>query len=276
MNMKKFMAAFAAAAVSASAFAAMAISANAAEKEIPYNGASDGAYKVESIDLRLNILNTWGNSIEDIDGNVGCNEYVKVNFTISGLGDQVCNKNEDGTDADSYYAYLGGAIGANAARHTREEAEAAGDSVVDITGDGDYTATFNLAEGADTIMCLYLHTNINVYNREGFDGTDPASTGINISVNSITTDDGEEAPTEGETDPATTTAAAEGSDAKTTTTAAPKNDDKKTTTAKADDKKAATTAAAEASAQTGDAGVAVALVALGAAAATAFVVRKRK
>lgn len=262
MNMKKFMATFVAAAVTAVSFAAMAVTANAADVAIPYNGPSEGAYKVEGTDLRVNIYNIWGNSITDIDPVANVNEYVKVTFTISGLGDQVTNKNDDGTDADSYYAFLGGSIGANAARDSREEAEAAGDFVVDITADGQYTAIFGLAEASEAIECLYLQTNINCYNREGFANEDPTTTGIDITIDSIETADAEE-----ETEPATTTEEKKDDDKQTTTA--------KQTTAKKDDKKT-TTAKAEASAQTGDTGVVGAIAVLGAAAAAAFVVRKRK
>lgn len=269
MKMNKVLATIAASALSLSALAAMSFSANAAEKTIAYNGASEGAYKVETTNLRVNIFNEWGNDIKDIENKVDCNEYVKVNFTITGLNGQTTNKNEDGSDSDSYYAFLGGAIGANPARHDRAAAEAAGDSVVDITGDGDYTATFNLAEGADTIMCLYLETNINVYNRAGFDGSDPASTGINIKINSIITDDGVEAPAE------TTTTAAPAGNTTTTTTAKPAADGKTTTAKPAAGGATTTTAKKEASAATGDMGVGLAVAAFAVAGAAAFVSRKK-
>lgn len=268
MKMNKVLATIAASALSLSALAAMSFSASAAEKTIAYNGASEGAYKVETTNLRVNIFNEWGNDIKDIENKVDCNEYVKVNFTITGLNGQTTNKNEDGSDSDSYYAFLGGAIGANPARHDRAAAEAAGDSVVDITGDGDYTATFNLAEGADTIMCLYLETNINVYNRAGFDGSDPASTGINIKINSIITNDGVEAPAE------TTTTAAPAGNTTSTTTAKPAADGK-TTTAKPAGGATTTTAKKEASAATGDMGVGLAVAAFAVAGAAAFVSRKK-
>ena len=157
MKMKKIIAAIAASAVSMTALAAVSLSAFAEETTISYTGPSTGAYKVEGTDLRVNIWNTWGNDIKDLDTDAhNCSEWVKVDFTVSGLNGQTTNKDTSGANTDSYYAYLGGAIGANAARHDRDAAEAAGDSVVNITGDGQYTATFNLAEPADTILCLYL------------------------------------------------------------------------------------------------------------------------
>ena len=226
MKMKKIIAAIAASAVSMTALAAVSLSAFAEETTISYTGPSTGAYKNENNNLRVNIWNTWGNDIKDLDTDAhNCSEWVKVDFTVSGLNGQTTNKDTSGANTDSYYAFLGGAVGANAARHTREEAEAAGDSVVDITGDGQYTATFNLADPADTILCLYLETNINPYNREGFANDDPSTTGINISIDKVYTVTPEEEAT---TEPATTEAAA----AETTTAAQQDNSAATTTTAK--------------------------------------------
>ncbi len=275
MNMKKFIAGFASAVVAASAV--MTVSVSAAEVTIPYNGPSEGAFKNESNFARLNILNTWTSpQISDIDGEkAAVNEYIDVTFTISGLGDQVTNLDDTGTATDSYIAYLCGMVGTDGGRHDLNAIEAAGDTPIDITGDGQYTARYHLAEGSESISCLYIQTNINLWNRAGFDGNDPASTGINITVDSITTDDGVEESTEAPTDAPVTTVADEGDSQ--TTTAKPDDDKKTTTTAKADDKKTTTTAKkGETAAATGDAGVVTAVAVLGVAAACAFVVRKRK
>ena len=276
MKMKKIIAAIAASAVSMTALAAVSLSAFAEETTISYTGPSTGAYKVEGTDLRVNIWNTWGNDIKDLDTDAhNCSEWVKVDFTVSGLNGQTTNKDTSGANTDSYYAFLGGAVGANAARHTREEAEAAGDSVVNITGDGQYTATFNLADPADTILCLYLQTNINAYNREGFANDDPSTTGINISIDKVYTVTPEEEAT---TEPATTEAAA----AETTTAAQQDNSAATTTTAKSSgssssSSKTSSTSSttSEKSAQTGDAGVGAAVAAISVAAAAAFVAKKK-
>ncbi|MCM1529667.1 MAG: hypothetical protein NC093_06675 [Alistipes sp.] len=273
MNMKKFIAGIASAVVAASA--AMAVSVSAAEVDIPYSGPSEGAYKNESNEARVNIFNVWTTpQISDIDGDhTAVNEYIDVTFTISGLGDQVTNLDDMGNATDSYIAYLCGQVGTDGGRHGLSAIEAAGDTPVDITGDGQYTARYHLAEGSESISCLYIQTNINLWNRAGFDGNDPASTGINITVDSIKTDDGvvAEDPTEAPT------TAAPAADDKTTTAKPGASDSKTTTTAKADDKKTTTTAKkGETAAATGDAGIVTAVAALGVAAACAFVVRKRK
>jgi len=275
MKMKKIIAAIAASAVSMTALAAVSLSAFAEETTISYTGPSTGAYKVEGTDLRVNIWNTWGNDIKDLDTDAhNCSEWVKVDFTVSGLNGQTTNKDTSGANTDSYYAYLGGAIGANAARHDRDAAEAAGDSVVNITGDGQYTATFNLAEPADTILCLYLQTNINAYNREGFANDDPSTTGINISIDRVYTVTPEEEAT---TEPATTEAAA----AETTTAAQQDNSAATTTTAKSSSSSSSSktsstsSTTSEKSAQTGDAGAGLALLGAAVAVGTAFVVKKK-
>ena len=276
MKMKKIIAAIAASAVSMTALAAVSLSAFAEETTISYTGPSTGAYKNENNNLRVNIWNTWGNDIKDLDTDAhNCSEWVKVDFTVSGLNGQTTNKDTSDANTDSYYAFLGGAVGANAARHTREEAEAAGDSVVDITGDGQYTATFNLADPADTILCLYLETNINPYNREGFANDDPSTTGINISIDKVYTVTPEEEAT---TEPATTEAAA----AETTTAAQQDNSAATTTTAKSSSSSSSSSktsstssTTSEKSAQTGDAGAGLALLGAAVAVGTAFVVKKK-
>ncbi|MBR2284198.1 MAG: hypothetical protein IJ874_07250 [Ruminococcus sp.] len=273
MKMKNILAAVAASAVSLTALAS--VSASAAEKTIAYNGASAGAYKVEGTDLRVNIFNEWGNEIRDIDNKVDVSEYINVNFTVSGLNGQTTNKNTDGTDADSYYAWLGGAVGADGGMHDVDTVVANGGTKVDITGDGSYDVKYPVAEPADAILCLYLQTNINVYNREGFANDDPSTTGINIVVNSITTVEPEDPEETTTAAPEETTTAAAG---ETTTAAAgestTKAADSKTTTAKADGT-TTTAKAAEAAAATGDAGVGIALAAFGVAAGAAFVLRKK-
>lgn len=55
--------------------------------EVEYTGPSAGAVATENdgSSYRLNILNTWGNSVEDIDANVVNTSNITVNFTVSGL-----------------------------------------------------------------------------------------------------------------------------------------------------------------------------------------------
>lgn len=277
MKMKKIIAALAASAVSLTALASVSLSGFAAETDINYTGPSTGAYKNENNNLRVNIWNTWGNDIKDLDTNAyNCSEWVKVDFTITGLGNQLTNKNTDGTNSDSYYAFLGGSIGANAQRFTKEDAESVGDSVVDITGDGSYTATFNLAEAADTILCLYLETNINPFNREGFANDDPSTTGINIKIDRVYTVAPEESAETTTTDASavTTTTDASADNAATTTTTTTSKDSSSKSSSSSSSKSGSSTTT-EKSAQTGDAGVGAAVAAVSVAAAAAFVARKK-
>ena len=273
MKMKKIIAAIAASALSVTALATVSLSAFAAETDINYTGPSTGAYKVEGNDIRLNIWNTWGNDIKDLDTDkYNCSEWVKVDFTVSGLNGQTTNKDTTGANTDSYYAFLGGSVGANTQRFTKEDVESVGDSVVDITGDGQYTATFGLADPADTILCLYLQTNINAYNREGFANDDPSTTGINIKVDRIYTvtpedDTPEETTTEA---PAETTTADGGNS--TTTTA---NNSSSSSSSSSSKSSGTSSTASEKSAQTGDAGVGLAVLGTAIAVGTAFVVRKK-
>lgn len=54
---------------------------------IAYNGPSEGAFTTndDGTTLRMNILNTWGNSVSDIASTAAESE-ISVTFTITGLG----------------------------------------------------------------------------------------------------------------------------------------------------------------------------------------------
>lgn len=54
---------------------------------IAYNGPSEGAFTTndDGTTLRMNILNTWGNSVNDIASTAAESE-ISVTFTITGLG----------------------------------------------------------------------------------------------------------------------------------------------------------------------------------------------
>ncbi len=266
MKMKKILATMAASAISVSALAAMALTSNAAETTIAYkdNGTTANIDGLDGNSYRLNIYNIWGNDVKDIDADTAAvNDYIAVTFTVSGLGEQSANKNEDGSDADAYFAYLGGACGTNPDHHSKPTDE---EELTAINGDGQYTVKWKLAEGSESISCLYVQTNINAYNL-------PEGNNFAIKVDSITTDDGvepsSEETTEGSSEAEATSAEATTGESATTGAA--------TTGAAATTGSAATTGAAAtvASAATGDLGVGVAVAALAASVGVAFAVRKK-
>ena len=197
MKMRNMVAAMTA--VAFSAISCVAMSASAAVTEIPYTGPSAGALATENngTDLRLNIFNEWGNEVRDINNATACEDNVTVTFTVSGIGTNSANTNEDGTAGEPYKAWLSGTIGTNECWDSASPAYAP----VAITGDGQYTATFALAEAADTVLCLIVSTNINLYNY----GTSVADCGVNITIDKITTGT-EDAPTEAPTEAPTTEA----------------------------------------------------------------------
>lgn len=55
--------------------------------EIAYSGPSDGADSTnnDGVSYRLNIYNTWGNNVTDIDANITNTSNITVNFTVSGI-----------------------------------------------------------------------------------------------------------------------------------------------------------------------------------------------
>lgn len=292
MKMKKLFAVMAATAISAASLATMGLNSYAAD--IPYTGPTAGVLATDNdgVSLRVNILNTWGNDFRDIDENTSVVDYIKVNFTVSGIGTNSCNHNEDGTDGDPYVAFIAGGIGTNAQVWKANDGGSAGTA---ITGDGTYECTWTLAEDSESISCLILQTNINFFNY----GTSIADSGVNIKINSISTGPDQqtttEAPTNSSTNSttnnnnssATTTAASNNNSSKTTTTTTSKSGSSNSTTTKknssSDNSATTTTTKAasnggknETSANTGDAGVGLAITALSVAGLTAIVSRKRK
>lgn len=240
MKMKKFITAMAVTAVSAISMTAMTISAYAAEINLAYT-KSDNALTTsdDTNEIRVNICNTWsGNNIKDIDTDTPVSEKIVVNFTVDGIG----TKNEN-SSSENLCAYLIGSIGTNSAWNADES----GNETVSINGDGDYTVTWTLEEDSETIDNLILQTNI-----KPDDGKTLKESGINISINYISTIGDESSVT-------TTTTTTE-----TTTTAT------STTTT--------TTSAVISStpANTGDAGIGSAVAGLALAGATIAISKKKK
>lgn len=250
MKIKKFIAAMAATAVSASAMAVMAISAYAADVDIPYTKSDNSlATSDDNNEIRLNICNTLdGNSISDININTAVSEKIVVNFTVEGIGSDSTRTNEDGTVED-LCAYLIGSIGTNSAWNADEN----GNETVNIYGDGDYTAVWTLDEAATSIDSLILQSNIKTE-----DGKTLEESGITLSVNYISTVGDESAST-------TATSAADSS----STTTAP------ATSTTAVESSATSAPIANAPAPTGDAGVG-AVVSVMAFAGAAIVLSKKK
>ena len=300
MNLKHLTAVAAAFSLCAVSFASLAAN---AEVTINYNPSSDIACGDDGVSLRRNIRNTWGNDVTDIEESNVVNEYITVNFTISGLGDATsnaeANKKYD-CDGTNFVAFLGGSVGGNT-RHNNENGEI-GDQYVNITGDGDYSVTWNLDSASDTVLCLYLQTNIN-YLAFGSEEEkakkdserEITDSGLNLTITSIKTGDApeeesseesKESNTESETAATTETAAGETTTAASTTTTAAATTTttaKSSTTTTAKSNSAATTAAAPASssdsvsnAPTGDTtGIAVIATVLTAAGAAAVVSKKK-
>ena len=102
------------------------------------------------------------------------------------------------------------------------------DSVL-ITGNGQYTVSFNLSSPADTVLCLILSTNINAYNYDA--GGNPEKTGITFNIDKIVTQDSSQSEettepipvTEETTEPATGGVEPTPTDTQVTTVAANAN-----------------------------------------------------
>lgn len=272
MKFKKLFAAVSACAVSVFSMIAMGVF-TSAESEIAYTGPSAGAMSTadNGREIRLNIYNDWtADKVKDIDPKGTFEKNVTVTFTVSGLGTRNCHINDDGTNGEAFKANLGGSIGTNEAY--------TGNPDTAINGDGQYTVTFPLTSPADTILCLYIQSNINKYNFDN-EGKDIVFKVDKIVADAADTTGGTAAPTATDANgSAVTPTNADGSAAANNNTAAA------TTTANNGGAVAAATTTASSalgnstqvnSSATGDNGV-TSFVVVGIAAAAAAVVTQIK
>ena len=187
-NFKRIIAAASAAALAATAmFSAVSVSAaDMVEKEIKYTGPSANAFNLENdgVSLRMNLYNTWGQETTDIENTGAFQEKISVTFTVDGLGENSANIAEDGTETP-YEAFLSGSIGTDSYWGPTADDNTVDNKAVAIEGDGTYTAEFLLNDPADTILCLILSTNINVY--QYTETGKPADSGITFSIDKVTT-----------------------------------------------------------------------------------------
>ncbi|MDE6036321.1 MAG: hypothetical protein K2G36_10480 [Ruminococcus sp.] len=277
MKIKKIIMALAT--VSVLSLSAMGISAYADDVNIPYTASSKALTTSDDTnEVRLNIYNTWGgNNVEDIKNDTSVSKKIAVNFTVSGLGTEAVRTNADGTTED-LYAYLIGSVGMNSAWNKDEN----GNASVKITGDGDYTATWNLDEDSDVVDSLILQTNIKIAEDKTL-----STSGIKLKVNSISTDGkgsagsttatGTETATTATTTEttattnATTTAEAEATTTTTTTTTQAVPTENNATPPVS----AISTPIANAPAPTGDAGVGTAVTAMALAGVSVLIIMKK-
>jgi len=212
MILKKIAAVTAAFSLCAVSFASLA--ASAAEKMIDYTANSELALGDEGNVLRRNIYNVWGNSVEDIDAETPVSGYIKINFTISGIGSDTSRKDAekltkyDANGSADYIAFIGGAAGGNTARHSITGASDGTDEYISITGDGTYDVTWTLTEPSSNIQCLYLQTNICYIDylpedeqeaekaKKNAADKNIAGSNVTITINSIVTEEPEEDTTE--------------------------------------------------------------------------------
>ncbi len=185
MKMKKIFAALAAAAVSTASFATMTFgSASAAVTEIPYT-QSEGSLSTDNDgrSVRRNIFNIWTTpKTQDIAQATEIVNNVTVNFTVEGLN-----------DGDVANAWIAGSI-AGASVWTLDDA---GDNAIELNGNGDYTVSWLVPSDSSTIDCLILQTDINYFSYGDFATLE--GSGINLTINSITTGV-DDAPVDEETD----------------------------------------------------------------------------
>lgn len=188
MNLKKLLSVVSACAVTVAAGMTF-ITASAAVREINYTGPSSGAFSKndDGSTLRFNIYNEWVNPvIKDMNNTGVFEDAIDVTFTVSGLAGSV-NKNDDGSDGEPYAAELVGTVGTDQFWGAGKNGNTVTNDSVLITGNGQYTVSFNLSSPADTVLCLILSTNINAYNYDA-DGN-PEKTGITFNIDRIATQD---------------------------------------------------------------------------------------
>jgi hypothetical protein len=139
--------------------------------EIPYT-RSEGSLTRSGKYLRLLLRNVWNADCEDVPQDVHCSEAIAVTFAISGLPEQA-----------DYTISLMGAVGSMTFWGNETDSVTAGS--VNVTGDGTYTVQTILSDDADTIQCLVLDTDIDLYDFS--EGGTVADSGIAITVQRLTT-----------------------------------------------------------------------------------------
>ena len=291
MNFKKFFAAAAACAVAAFSSVAMTVSA----AEVAYTGPSAGALSTDNngTDVRMNIFNEWGNEVRDINNQVVAEKNIVVTFTISGLNGRTSNVDDAGNPTTAYEAYLMGQAGANQFWGVGKDGTNCDNKPVAITGDGQYTAEFALAEATGSIECLFVQTNINFY-QLAENPADVAASGVSIKIDKIEVDaDATTAPPTNSTTDSTSSSTTDNTSSSTTdnTSSSTTGGTTNSTTSGATGGSTAGTTSSSSngailgsstqvnSTTTGDAGIAVAVVGLAVAAgvgAAAVALRNKK
>lgn len=272
MNTFKKIFAVAAAAATLGVMTATSIPASAAV-DIPYTGPSEGALNInnDGSTARMNIINEWMNGVPaiiDISKNTVVNEFIEVEFEITGIGDKSANVDDAGNPTTEYIASLQGQIAGVAKWEDTQSTP--------ITGDGTYTVRWDLTTASESIECLILTTNINFYQLKD-NVTSVEDSGIGFKILKVTT--GDDPANAGSGDGSTTTTTTGGSDGSTTTTTttAKKNNGSSSSSNKSNSSSNSTTSTVT---KTADAGVVAIVVGAAAAASLAAgamtIKRKRK
>ncbi len=182
--------------------------------EIEYTGPSDGAFRTndDGVFARLNILNTWGNDVTDMDGDlsalggIAAGETLSVTFTITGLDadaeaedsgdtsdseeetDSTADTDDTTSDSEDWQGTIWMAI--SAGTESAWNPEDAGQQYVVIDSDGTYSVSYTFSEGSESIELLLLDSDINLYNfAPGGTSADsygmPADCVLDMSIDSI-------------------------------------------------------------------------------------------
>lgn len=146
---------------------------SAAVAVIPYTPSAD-SLTTDGKYLRLDLRNVWTGDCEDVPKEVACSGFLDVTFTISGLGRLT----------DPYTVSLLGTAGDLTFWNDASDTATAG--TVHVSIDGTYHVQTILPHAVNTIDCLLLVTNINLYQYAESGTVDDA--GISITVQQITTE----------------------------------------------------------------------------------------
>ncbi len=132
--------------------------------------------------LRCSIYNVWGNEIRDIDPEQEIQRKITVNFHVSGIGTDSVDLSEDGTGMP-LAVYLCGMIGAESYFYSDQTKESFPDTqVAMIHGDGNYSVSWYVESPSDSISCLYLDSNIDVFYYGAVD-TSLVNSGCKAAIN---------------------------------------------------------------------------------------------
>ncbi|MCD8219034.1 MAG: hypothetical protein LUC50_01375 [Ruminococcus sp.] len=147
--------------------------------EIEYIGPSEGALAKENngTDLRLNLLNTWGNDVQDIttepEGGLAEGDTIQVNFTVSDINQMASSGEGEETETPTTAAATTTTTTTTVATDSADSTSDTDSSYLCGDYDGDGSITIN-----DAYNILLAYSNISAGKDSGMTETQEAAVDV--------------------------------------------------------------------------------------------------